>query len=108
MVDIYITDQKTRNFNKELEGIRIFDKMPELEMSTELSSALEDFCDNKFVKASRIFDTKDGGINTLTLMILLEKFTEEQLIKGFKAIKDQIDRDFYTISYIFTIYSILL
>lgn len=91
---------KALNFNPNNKGIRIFDNMPELELSDEFKASLEDFLENKFVKSSRIFDTKDGGINTLTLMILFEKFSEEELIKGFSTIKSQIDRDFYTISYI--------
>ena len=92
--------EKTRNFDSNIEGVRIFEGMPEINISSELEEALTSFMENKFVRASRIFDTKDGNINTLTLMILSENFTEEELIKGFKEIKSQIDRDFYTISYI--------
>ena len=61
---------------------------------------VKNIMENKFVKNSRIFDTKEGNINTLTLMILKENFSEEELIKGFNEIKLQIDRDFYTISYV--------
>lgn len=92
--------EKVRNFNAESNGVRIFDGMPEISISTELEEALNNLMENKFVKDSRIFDTKDGNINTLTLMILNENFSEEELIKGFNEIKSQIDRDFYTISYI--------
>ena len=91
---------KTKNFSRELQGIRIFEGMPEINISSELEEALNSLMENKYVKASRIFDTKEGNINTLTLMILKENFNEEELIKGFKEIKSQIDRDFYTISYI--------
>ena len=92
--------EKTKNFNSEITGVRVFDKMPEIEMTPELENSLKSLMENKFVKDSRIFDTKEGGVNTLTIMILLENFTEEELIKGFNEIKSQIDRDFYTISYI--------
>ncbi|MBS4955703.1 MAG: pentapeptide repeat-containing protein [Clostridium sp.] len=92
--------EKTKNFSTELQGIRIFEEMPEINISSELEEALSRLMENKYVKASRIFDTKDGNINTLTLMILKENFNEEELIKGFNEIKSQIDRDFYTISYI--------
>ena len=97
--------EKTLNFKKDINGIRIFEDMPKLELSEELSKALCSLIENKYVKTSRIFDTKDGGINTLTIMILLENFTEEELVKGFEIIKDQIDRDFYTISYIIKLIS---
>lgn len=92
--------EKVRNLNTNIEGVRVFDEMPEINLSEELKSSLDSFMENKFVKDSRIFDTKEGGINNLTIMILLENFTEEELIKGFNDIKSQIDRDFYTISYI--------
>ena len=89
-----------KNFNAEVEGVRIFEGMPEINISSELEEALKNLMENKFVKNSRIFDTKEGNINTLTLMILKENFSEEELIKGFNEIKLQIDRDFYTISYV--------
>ena len=92
--------EKTKNFNSNIDGVRIFEKMPKIDISMELEDSLKSLMENKFVKSSRIFDTKDGGINTLTLMILKESFTEEELINGFDKIKSQIDRDFYTISYI--------
>ena len=92
--------EKTKNFSAELEGVRIFEGMPEINISSELEESLNNLMENKYVKASRIFDTKEGNINTLTLMILKENFSEEELIKGFDEIKSQIDRDFYTISYI--------
>ena len=92
--------EKTKNFSTELQGVRVFEGMPEINISSELEESLSSLMENKYVKASRIFDTKDGNINTLTLMILKENFNEEELIKGFNEIKSQIDRDFYTISYI--------
>ena len=92
--------EKIKNFNAEVEGVRIFEGMPEINISSELEEVLKNLMENKFVKNSRIFDTKEGNINTLTLMILKENFNEEELIKGFNEIKSQIDRDFYTISYV--------
>lgn len=92
--------EKTKNFNSNIDGVRIFEKMPKIDISMELEDSLKSLMENKFVKSSRIFDTKDGNINTLTLMILKESFTEEELMNGFDKIKSQIDRDFYTISYI--------
>lgn len=92
--------EKTKNLNRELKEVRILDEMPEINLSNELKSSLENFMENKYVKSSRIFDTKDGAINTLTVMILLENFSENELIEGFSKIKSKIERDFYTISYI--------
>ena len=92
--------EKTKNFSTDLQGVRVFEGMPEINISLELEESLNSLMENKYVKASRIFDTKEGNINTLTLMILKENFNEEELIKSFNEIKSQIDRDFYTISYV--------
>lgn len=89
---------KAKNLKKN--DVRIFDEMPELNISEDLRIATESAMENSFVKKSRIFDTKDGGINPLTLMILSENFSEEVLIKGLNHIKAAVDRDFHTLSYI--------
>lgn len=81
-------------------GIRIFDKMPEIDMSETLTLAVASFMENPFVKNSRTLDTKDKMLNTISMMILLEEFNEETLIKAFEIMGDYIDRDFYALSYI--------
>ena len=56
-----------------------------------------------FVKKSRVLDTKDKTMNTISVMILIEKFGEEKLIKSLEQVEDHLDRDFYTLSYIIKI-----
>lgn len=89
---------KAKNLKKS--DIRIFDEMPELSISEEVRIATESAMENQFIKKSRIFDTKDGEINPLTLMILSENFNEDTLIKGLNYIKTAVNRDFHTLSYI--------
>ncbi|ADZ19833.1 Conserved hypothetical protein [Clostridium acetobutylicum EA 2018] len=89
-----------KNLDIKNPGIRIFNEMPKLEISDNLKNAVLSAMENKYIKKSRILDTKDGGINTLSLMLLLENFDEETLIKGLTLLNSQIDRDFYTLSYI--------
>lgn len=91
---------KTKNLDANDKGIRVFDSMPELEIDEELEKLVLSVMENEFVKKSRVFDTKDKNINTLTLMILSEKFDRETLIEGLHYIKFEIDRDFHTLSYI--------
>lgn len=91
---------KAKNFNINQIGVTIFKEMPQLEISEELQMAVINAMKNKFVKAARVLDTKDGGINIINLMILLENFEEETLIKGLNIIKAELDCDFYTLSYI--------
>lgn len=91
---------KAKNFNIEKLDVKIFNEMPQIEISEELRIAVLNVMKNKYVKAARVLDTKDGGINTINLMILLENFDEETLIKGLNILEVQLDCDFYTLSYI--------
>jgi len=92
--------EKAKNLHIKSPGIKIFNEMPELEISEELTSALINVMKNKYVKASRVLDTKDGGLNKLNVMILLDNFDTAALIKGLNIIETELDRDFYTLSYI--------
>ncbi|AKA67517.1 pentapeptide repeat-containing protein [Clostridium scatologenes] len=91
---------KAKNIDINTAGIRIFKEMPKLEISDELRSAVLTAIENKYVKKARVLDTKDGGLNTLNIMLLLENFTEETIIAGLKSIVTKLDREFYTLSYI--------
>lgn len=92
--------EKAKNLNIKNPGIRIFNEMPQLDITNELRSAILNAMKNKYVKASKLLDTKDGDINLLNIMILLENFDETTLIKGLNLIETEFDRDFYTLSYI--------
>ncbi|MGL5675722.1 MAG: pentapeptide repeat-containing protein [Cellulosilyticaceae bacterium] len=91
---------KAKNLNTISVNIKIYDAMPELEMSEALQVAIQELMENKYVKNARVLDTKEGTINTLSMMRLLEQFDEAQLIKGFGILKDKIANDFCTLSYI--------
>lgn len=95
------TDVKIAKYlNIKNPAIKVFNEMPELKISVELQSAAINAMKNKYVKASRVLDTKEGGINLLSIMILLEIFDEATLIKGLNMIETKLDRDFYTLSYL--------
>jgi hypothetical protein len=91
---------KAKNLNIKNPGIRIYNEMPQIEISEELKIAAQNAMNNKFVKDARVLDTKDGTLNLLNIMILLENFDEETLIKGLNIIQVQLDRSFYTLSYL--------
>ena len=86
--------------NLKKSSIRLYEEMPKLEISDELRIAIEDSMENTYIKKSRVFDTKDGDLNPISLMILKENFDEDYLIKGLSYIKKEINRDFYTLSYV--------
>lgn len=90
-----------RNLPFDAENIRVFEEMPELNISEDLKNAIFFAMENEFIKKSRVLDTKDGGINPINLLVLTEKFSEEVLINGFNEMKETIDKDFCTLSYLF-------
>jgi uncharacterized protein YpiB (UPF0302 family) len=75
-------------------------EMPEIDLTTELLSAFETLMSNPYVKSSRVLDTKDKNLNTVSVMILVKLFSEEKLIKAFDEIQSHLDRNFYTLSYL--------
>ncbi|MEW9080600.1 pentapeptide repeat-containing protein [Terrisporobacter glycolicus] len=91
---------KVKNLNYKEDEVKIYNEMPELEISDDLKKAIEKAMENKCVKKSRTLDTKDGNINTISVMILLEKFREKRLIEGLGILREKVDRDFWTLSYI--------
>lgn len=91
---------KAKNIDSNNKNVRVFESMPELNMSAELEEAVSKAMENEYIKKSRVFDTKDGDINGLTMMILSEKFKESVLIEGMHYIRYEIDREFYTLSYV--------
>lgn len=88
------------NLNLNDEGITVYECMPELEMSEELRAAILSLMENEYVKASRVLDTKDGDINTLSVMRLLAHYEEKALIRGFKIMQPRLDKEFCTLSYL--------
>lgn len=91
---------KAKNLNTISVNIKIYNEMPKVKMSEALKDAIRIAMENKYIKASRVLDTKDGTINTLSIMRLLEQFDEKSLIKGFNLMKGKIDNDFCTLSYL--------
>lgn len=91
---------KAKNLSIKKTDTKVFSEMPQMEISDELQNAVLNAMKNKHVKSARVLDTKDGGINFINLMILLENFDEETLTKGLNIIKDELDCDFHTLSYI--------
>lgn len=84
----------------ELSGqdIKIFDKMPTLDIDRQLEKAAKVAMKNEFVKYARVLDTKEGQVSPISMMRLLEEFDEQTLIKGLKNIKNDINKDFCTLT----------
>lgn len=91
---------KAKNLNTISVNIKVYDEMPPLEISEALAAAVTDAMENKYIKASRVLDTKEGNINSISMIRLLNQFEEKTLIKAFALMKNKIDNDFCTLSYI--------
>ena len=99
---IFVSTDISKAVNLDLsnEEIKVFDKMPELEISEDLKIAVKTAMKNEYIKFARVLDTKDGAISSISMMILLENFDEETLIKGLDLLKRKIDKNFGTLSYL--------
>ena len=91
---------KAVNLKFKDDQVTILEEMPVLEISEKLESAIKLAMTNEFIKKSRVLDTKDGAINAISVMRLLENFKEKALIEGLNIAYDRIDKDFCTLSYI--------
>ncbi|MEG1312296.1 MAG: pentapeptide repeat-containing protein [Romboutsia sp.] len=91
---------KAGNFDIENPNIKIYDKMPKLKISKSLETTVKDIMKNSFIKASRVLDTKDKKINPLSMIILLENFDEETLIKGLNIFEEKLEHNFSTLGHI--------
>lgn len=91
---------KAVNIKFKSSDVKIFDEMPKLDVSEKLEDSIKLVMQNEFVKKSRTLDTKDGEINSISIMILLENFKEKQLIDGLLLISEKMDKEFWTLSYI--------
>ena len=65
---------------------------------------IESLRTNDFVCRSNTLHLKQSKINMVTLFVLLQDYTQEDLINLIPRIPAYIDRDFYTISYLKSVY----
>ncbi|MGL4362962.1 MAG: pentapeptide repeat-containing protein [Cellulosilyticaceae bacterium] len=86
--------------NLELAGqsVQVFETIPELEISPLLEKSVKEAMTNPYVKYARVLDTKDGKVNPISIMLLLEKFDEATLSKALQSMKKKIDYDLCTLS----------
>lgn len=99
---IFINTDTTKalNFNASATGIRLFDELPELNISERLERSVKASRKNEFIKTSGVLDTKAGKINPISIMILLENFKEDVLISGLLKSKTDVNKNFCTLSYL--------
>ncbi len=88
------------NLNMEDPNLEIYSDMPDFVMDERLRAEIEKLMSNAYVKKSRVLDTKDKKMNMISVKVLLDYFGEEKLLSSLSKVDAQLDRDFYTLSYI--------
>lgn len=82
-------------------GITIMDlKEIQSHIIPELEKEIENLRTNDFIRHSHTLHLKRNKINLVALFILLQEYTQEDLINLLPRISAHIDRNFYTISYL--------
>lgn len=99
---IFVNTDVTKALNMDLsgEGVQVFEQMPVLEMSKELQKTVVAAMTNEYIKYARVLDTKEGKVNPISMMLLLQEFEEETLIKGLKHLKKSVNENFSTLGFI--------
>jgi hypothetical protein len=104
---IFVSTDTSKAVNLDLSNadVKIFEEMPKLEVSEELENAAKAAMTNEYVKSARVLDTKSGEVSPISMMILLQNFNEKTLIRGLNIVKENVDKDFCTLSYIIKLIS---
>ncbi|MEG0237883.1 MAG: pentapeptide repeat-containing protein [Romboutsia sp.] len=98
---IFVSCDLSKALNLNLsETVKIFEEMPKLDISKELKRAVKIAMRNEYIKAARVLDTKNGTTSPISMMILLEKFDKETVIKGLNILSQNLNEQFCTLSYI--------
>lgn len=99
---IFVGTDVTKALNMDLsgQGIQVFEQMPTLDMSKELQKAVVAAMTNEYIKYARVLDTKEGKVSPISMMLLLQEFDEETLIKGLKHLKKSVDQNFSTLGFV--------
>lgn len=95
-----ISPSVLKNNNSEDKIIVLPHYPPHDEFDSELIQQIEKLRANDIIRRSNTLHCKNGKINTLTLMILKEQYSENELIKYLPLLPNYITTQFYTISYL--------
>lgn len=91
---------QAKNLNVISVNIKVYNELPALKMSDALKEAVQSAMENEWIRQSRVLDTKEGTINTISIIRLLQKYDESLLIEGLKEMKTEIKNQFCTLSYL--------
>lgn len=92
---------RTKNFPSECDGIIFLDSYPSTDIfSNELLQIVEGLRSNDIIRRSHTLHLKKGKVNTLSLHILLQSYSEDDLISMLPQVPQRLTTQFYTLSYL--------
>jgi len=93
-----------KNVPEDCAGIKIVYEFPPLEsISDELIQVIQSLRENGIIRRSHTLHGKNGKIIQLSLMILEESYTEEDLIRYLPMFPQYVTTQFFTFSYLDTL-----
>lgn len=102
--ECYCLNTNTTQLNKVLlnnRGIKFFDSYPKPDIfSSNLLNIIEALRANAIIRRSCVLHLKEGKINTLSVYILTQHFSEDSLIAMLPMIAQNITIQFHTLSYL--------
>ncbi len=91
----------TKKFPQDCTGITFLASLPSADgFSNELLQVVEELRANDLICRSHTLHLKKGKVNTLSLQILLESFSPDDLICLLPKVPQQLTSQFYTLSYL--------
>lgn len=96
--------KQAMNFPKNCEGIVVVDSFPPQDsVSKELMDVIEELRHCDAIRRSRILHGRNGRVNTFTIMILKNDYSEEQLIHYLPILPELITTEIHTLSHVKTL-----
>lgn len=92
---------QARKFPTDLSGLTFLHSLPSADtFSDELLQVVEKLRSNDIIRRSHTLHLKKGKVNTLSLYILLQSYSEDDLITLLPQVPNYLTTQFYTLSYL--------
>ena len=96
-----VSGRSAYNFPDDLSGNVVLPALPLQDtISKELSAVIEPLRENDYIRRSHTLHLKNGKINTLTIMILNEIYSNDQLVQLLPLLPKIVTTQFYTVSHL--------
>lgn len=96
-----VSGKSAYNFPNNLSGNIVLSTMPpQKAIDNQLNTIIESLREQDYIRRSHTLHLKGGKVNTLTIMILREKYSNDQLIHLLPLLPQFVTTQFYTVSHL--------